>query len=279
MSFISRLWFPRASLLLALGGLLACPLLGATGENAPEPAKTSNFGSLRGILRPAKDLSLPSRSSGIVEKFGAVEGQQVREGDLLLQLNADVERAEVANAEAILESARADCERTKRELERTTILHSDSIGSKKDFEDAQLANLLANARQKQAVANLATARVHLADRTIVAPFSGLLFKCSRQVGEAVERLEPVMRLVDASKLNITIYAGAELLGKFKESQKAHLTIESGPARGTEPEAKVIYVDPIMDPETGTFRVKLEVPLSDTIQPGMSAILQVPTEVN
>jgi len=279
MFLFHRIHIRRSVFSLCLWSALALLTTGVRGQPTTDSSKSVGVGSLRGILRPARDLSLPSRAAGVVEKFGAAEGQRVAAGDVLMQLNDDVERAEVANAEAVLESTSAELERAKRELDRTTILRSDSIGSKKDFEEAQLANALAAAKRKQAVAELDTARAHLAERTIIAPFPGLLFKRSREIGESVERFESVVRLVDASKLVLVIYAGAELLGKFTEGQKIHILIDSGPARGAQPEATVTYVDPIMDPETSTFRIKLEVGLTDKIQPGMSATLQLPSEVN
>lgn len=264
--------------LACLGGLLLLPAT-AHAQRADLPPKTVSVGSLRGILRPIRDLSLPARSSGIIEKYGAAEGDHVEAGAMLVQLDSDVEQAEVSNAEAALDRTNAELERAKRELDRTTILRNDSIGSKKDFEDAQLARAVAEAQRKQALANLDTARSHLADRTITAPFPGLFYKRTREVGEAVERLEAIVRLVDASKLVLVIYAGADLFGKFTIGQKTHIVLDSGPARGTQPEAVVTYVDPIMDPETGTFRIKLEVALTDTVQPGMSATLQIPTELH
>lgn len=265
--------------IMSVAWLFSMTAWATTGAAPDMPTKGVSVGSLRGILRPVRDLSLPAQAAGIVEKYGAAEGSSVSAGALLVQLEADVERAEVANAEAAVDRANAELERAQRELERTTILRNDSIGSKKDFEDSQLARAVAEAVRKQALAALDTARAHLAERSITAPFAGMLYKRTREVGEAVERLEPVVRLVDATKLVVVIYAGAELLGKFTVGQKTHIVIDSGPARGTQPEATVSYVDPIMDPETGTFRIKLEVALSDTIQPGMSATLQLPAELN
>lgn len=244
-----------------------------------EAARSVSRGSLRNWLMPVQDLPLSSRAAGVIEKFGAEEGQMVQAGDLLVQLSAEVERAEVAHAEAVLESTDAELARAQRELERATTLRSESIGSQKDFEDAQYEHVLAIARRKQALSNLEVARARLSERAILAPIDGLLFKRSRAVGEAVERLETVLRLVDASSLEFTVYAGADLLGKFAVGQTANIMIDAGPARGTLHLATISFIDPIMDPESGTFRIKMRVTPTRWVQPGIPATLQLPSETN
>lgn len=234
-------------------------------------------GSLRGVLLPAHDLQLSSRATGVIEKFGAEEGQPIKPGDLLVQLNSDIERAEVARAEAILESTNAEWEHTRRELERKTELRKDAIGSEKEFEDSRYAHQIATARRKQAQADLDASQARFKERSIFAPIPGLLFKRSRAVGEAVERLETVVRVIDASKLILVVYAGPELLGKFAVDTTARISIDTGPARGTQVEARVAFIDPVLDPESGTFRIRLQVDPTDKIQPGISVTLQVATE--
>jgi multidrug resistance efflux pump len=122
------------------------------------------------------------------------------------------------------------------------------------------------------------AKARLNERAIYAPISGLVLRRTRQIGEAVERLEPVVQLVDPSKLELLVYAGADLLGKFKEGQSARILMEDGPARGTSTSATVSFVDPIMD-STGTFRIKLAVEPTDKVTSGMAVSLQLPSEVN
>ena len=270
-----------------VAGLVLCgttqPL---AGVQLPDPVgnqeranSTVTRGSLRGVLIPLHNLQLSSRAAGVIERFGAEEGQTVVAGDLLVQLNADIERADIARAEAVLESTKAEWDRTKRELERSQQLRRDSIGSEKDLDDAQYSHRMATARQKQANADLAIVRARLNERAVFAPIPGLVFRRTRAVGEAVERLETVVRLVDATKLELVVYAGPELLGKFKKDQNVRIQVDTGPARGTLVAGVVSYVDPTMDPESGAFRVKIEVNPTETVQAGISVTLQVSSDVN
>lgn len=240
-------------------------------------ARPVSRGSLRGVLMPLHDLQLSSRAAGVIEDFPVAEGETVKEGDLLVQLNADVERAELAQAEAMLEGASSEEDRARREYERAEALRRDSIGSERDYEAAKYAFERAAAQKKQATATVAVARARLQERSLYAPISGLMFKRSKSVGEAVERLETVVRVVDSSKLELVVYVGSELFGQFTKETTVQVVLEDGPGRGTSLDGAIVHVDPIIDPQSGTFRVRVQVPPSQQVQPGLSAIVQLSGE--
>ncbi len=267
---------PSRSLIYSFVALASALSLARAAE--PETPSAAR-GTLRGVLMPIATRQLSARTAGVIEKFGAEEGQQVAAGTVLVQLNSDVEQAEIARAQAVLDTATSETDRAKRELDRTTALSGQSIGSKKDLEEAQAAYVIADGRRKQAVADLEMARARFNERQVLAPIAGMVFRRSRAVGEAVERLETVVRLIDASKLELVVYAGADLLGKFKDGQTARISIENGPARGTVISGMVSYVDPVMDPDSATFRVKILIEPTRDVQPGISVTLQLPSEVN
>src|SRR5688572_16538496 len=98
----------RAGWVVMLGMILPALAPRAAEVANREPLTGLGRGSTRGILLPASDLQLSSRAAGVVEKFGTDEGKPVAEGDLLVQLNSDIERADLARAEAVLESTEAE---------------------------------------------------------------------------------------------------------------------------------------------------------------------------
>jgi membrane fusion protein (multidrug efflux system) len=266
---------------LQLGVLVLATAVWCRGASpaAANDASPPALGTLRGLLMPISAPQLSARAAGVIEKFGAVEGQHVKQGTLLVQLNADVERAEVTRAEAVLETATSEQERARRDLARTKELSTASIGSRKDLEDAESAFAIASGRRKQAAADVDMAKARLSDRQIFAPIDGVVFRLSRSVGEGVQGLENVIQLIDAAKLQLVVYASADLLGRFTPGQTARITVESGPARGTVITGTVSYVDPFMDPDSATFRVKFAVEPNENIQPGISVTLQLPSEVH
>jgi len=265
--------------------LWLAPLLVALSGPAPVRADTPSSATsmeaghppLRGVLMPTVDRQLSSRAAGVVEKFGAEEGQLIAIGDLLVQLNADIERAELARTEAVLESTRAEYDYTGRKLERRAQLRREEIGSEKDFEDASHAHRLAEARRKQAEAEVSMARARLAERSILSPISGILFRRSRSVGEAIERLEPVVRVVDASKLEFLVYAEADLLGRFMLHDVVTVVLQGGPGNGQQVPATVSSIDPILDAESGTFRIRFAMQPGEHVHPGIAVTVDISTE--
>jgi RND family efflux transporter MFP subunit len=254
-----------------------------SGEVAAPRAPSSSVsrGSMRGTLRPERDLSQPARASGFIEKFGAEEGQPVKKGDLLVQLNADKERAEVERARALVEIAASEVARTTADLKTADELLNDplKIGSKQKVQDAQFAHALALGRKREADANLTIASDRLNERATLAAISGTVVRRWRGVGEFVEQGEQIARVIDVSKLYVEFYLGPELRDKFTRGQTAKILIEEGSAQGTTIPAQVVSIDPFMLPETSTFRIRLEVEPSEKVQVGMPVILQLPSEVH
>lgn len=280
----SLIRFLRLSPALRLALLAGATWLGADAlraAQAPELLSSVPRGQLRGVLVPSETVYLSAREPGVIEKFGADEGDHVVKDQLLVQLNADVQKAELTRAEAVLETAVNEEQRAKREMERTKNLFEGTppSGSLKDVEDAVSVHQIRMGQRKQAEAEVLLAKAHLRERAIYATFDGVLFRRTHVIGEAVERLESVVRVINASKLEFVVYGGADLTGRFKAGQSVRILVESGAGRNTEISGVVSYVDPTMDPETSTFRVKISVEPSEKVQSGISVLLQLPSEVN
>lgn len=268
-----------------IAALTACagPLLWADPIFSPlEPtseslslAATGSRGSFRSVLRPSVDVSLSARAAGIVEVIHVPEGGTVRKGQPIISLDSTEERAEVAQAEASLRGTKAEAERSAAELERIQQLRQENIYSDKQFLDAKAQAELAASRHEQAMAAVALARARLANRDVLSPIDGIFLKTTKQVGEAVERYETIARVVDVTSLEVVVFCDARFFSIFANGQQVDLkvlkTAEDQPIiSGT-----VFHVDPIVDPTSGTFRVKVKIERSAQAIPGYAAILIAP----
>src|SRR5690606_40823561 len=110
-----------------------------------------------------------------------------------------------------------------------------------------------------------------------APLADLMFKRTKEVGVEVERLETVVRVVDASKLELVVFAGAELFGRFRNNETVDVSLEDGLARGRTVQGTIVHVDPTIDSQSGTFRVRVQVLPSNAVQPGLTAHLNLPQQ--
>lgn len=255
----------------------------AFGETAPasapvipmHPTGGTMRGSFRSVLRPAVDVSLSARAAGVVDAIKVPEGQEVTAGQAIISLDADQERAEVAQAEAAVRGAAAEMERAAAEFERMQRLRDDKIYSDKQFLDAKAAAAQARSRFEQNEAGLQMARVRLANRTIVSPIAGIFLKTNKLVGEAVERYETVARVVDVTSLEMVVFCDAQYFSLFKAGQHVDVRVFKTTEEQPIVPGTVVHTDPIIDPTSGTFRVKIKVERSENSVPGLSALLIAP----
>lgn len=232
---------------------------------------TINRGSLRSIVRPARDIRLSSRAAGIIQRYEAEEGQTLKSGDRILVLDDDQEKAEVAQAEAILAGAQADLERALAEFERTKPLSAERIYSPKQFADSKFAMEAAKSRVAQAQAALDLAKVRLSNRAITSPIDGIFLKKTKEVGESVERFEPVARIIDRSYLELVVYCDSSLYETFYGRTEVAVQVSKSDDRNLVIQGRITFVDPVID-STGTFRVRVRLPESSEIAPGLTAVL-------
>lgn len=267
-------------ILLPLAILLSAPQANAqVAEPDPAGALHAGVGAMRGsfrsVLRPAIDVSLSARAAGVVDALHIPEGQPVTAGQAIMTLDSDQERAEVANAEAAMRGAKAELERAAAEYERIQRLRVDNIYSEKQLLDAKAQAALAQSRYDQSVASLEMARVRLANRSIVSPISGIFLKTNKLVGEAVDRYETVARVVDVTSLEMVVFCDARYFSLFKTGQQVDVRVFKSTEDQPIVSGLVVHTDPIVDPSSGTFRVKIKLERSEQSIPGLSALLMAP----
>ncbi len=271
----------RILLLLLLSTAACAPL---AGQLPAGPASAAPFhglgtgtarGSFRSVLRPAIDVSLSARAAGIVETLHVPEGTTIKAGQAIMSLDSNQEQAELAQAEAAARGAQAEFERAKAELERIHRLREDNIYSEKQFLDARAQAELAHSRYDQARAAVELTRVRLANRSITSPIDGIFLKTNKLVGEAVERYETVARVVDVSSLEMVVFCDAEFFSLFKTGQQVDVRLFRSAEDQPIVTGTVVHTDPIVDPSSGTFRIKIKIERSAQCVPGLAALLIAP----
>jgi len=153
--------------------------------------------SASGALDPQQQVQISASTSGEVVRIGVVEGQLVRRGEFLLQLDpvpaaaaAAVQSAAVASARADLESAEAQLELARRQHERAQTLAERELIPRAELESAeaelsarQAAVSAARGRIGQAAASLQSARHEVGRVTIRSPIDGVIQRINVEEGE------------------------------------------------------------------------------------------------
>jgi membrane fusion protein (multidrug efflux system) len=227
---------------------------------------------LPGRLAATRTAQVRARVEGIVQKRLFKEGTDVKEGQVLFQIDPREMQADVNANKAALAKAKADLAQTTQTVERYRSLVEENAISKLDFD-------VAFARQKQAQADVATAEARLAQArldlgytTVNAPISGrigremvtegaLVGKNEATHLATIEQIDPIYANFTQSSSELLNLRQAIESGRLQAvgNQEAAVTLilEDGsvyPVNG-----KLIFSDLAVDPTTGVVSLRAEFP--------------------
>lgn len=208
----------------------------------------------------------PKVSANIV-KFLVQEGDKVKNGQALAQLDktdymvgkkaaeAQVQAAEagVMQAEAAFEKMSNDYERYKKLKKQGSISESDYESVESGYKQTEAGLAAAKAQVEMAKSSLNNYNNQLAYTTIKAPFDGYISMKRGEIGEMASPAVPMFEIVQTDKLKVDIYISElEIYGITKDST-AEISFDAYPDR-TET-AKVNYINSKVDSATSSVKVE------------------------
>ena len=227
---------------------------------------------------------VPARVAGIVTALNRRLGDTVAAGEVL----AVVESAEIATAKGdylaalrTTELARVTFEREQRLWQRRISAEQDFLRARTDWQEAQIR--LDLARQKLAAIGLGGAAIEALPRQPIealrrqevhAPIAGRITGRPKMLGDAVSAEAEVYTLADLSTVWVEMAVPPGDLSFVRESMPARIRGEGG-VRG---EGRIVFLSPVLDPETRSARAVVEVPNPDgTFRPGGFVTAEVASE--
>lgn len=194
-----------------------------------------------GTASAAKGVDLTVEASGTVRDILFSSNQRVKRGDLLLQLDDEMQKAELAaaNAQAALD---------RQNLERIKALRSRGVGSQSDLDTTQAA-AAASAAQVEKL------QAMLNQRQLKAPFDGTIGIPRIDLGQYVSPSVTIATLQDLDTMRANFTVPEQQFGALKIGQpvKVGLTEEDMPFSG-----EIIGIDPKIDPATRLVSVRAEI---------------------
>lgn len=161
-----------------------------------------------------REVELSSRVASRVTRLLVNEGDTVKQGQLLAELDDRITLAMLDSTRAILMNAEDSFRRNQR------LAQSGSI-SEQQFEIVKAQYLKAKADNEQA-------RLMLEETKITAPWDGTIIKTHVETGELLAAMTSLFTLGDVNTVKVTIYVSLPQLGKIKLNMPANIMIDSFP---------------------------------------------------
>lgn len=254
-------------------------------EQAPPPAEVDIITAvseqipvntrLPGRLEPYRQAEVRARVTGIVLKRCYEEGQSVKEGDLLFQIDPAPLKATLDGCEAELARAEANLNDAMDKLNRYNSLVNNGAVSKREHTLAIAEKARAKAEKDAALAAKERAQLELGYANVTAPISGTVRRALVTEGAyvnqnesthltTIEQINPIFIRFSQPVSELSSRQRSILSGKWEsiplEKVKVNLLLPDG--RTYQHEGKLFFSDRSVDPQTDTVEMRAEFPNSD-----------------
>ncbi len=212
-----------------------------------------------GTLEAVQGIELATEVAGLVDSIEFDSGQSVSQGDLLLELDTDVEQAQLKAAEAQLKQSQSDLGRQRELVERGNTPRSTF--------DAAVAQRDSNAAEVERI------RALLAQKVVLAPFSGRLGIRQVDLGQFVSAGETLVTLQQLDPIYVDFPVPEQQLSRLQMGQTVEARIDAFPDQSFT--GKLSSIDARVNQETRNILVRATLPNPERrLLPGMFASVTV-----
>ena len=240
------------------------------GKNAPKPIETVSATVVEadqwvrsvesvGSIRPVQGADLSTETAGIVSRILFENGAEVREGDLLVELDTGAEQATLRSAEAEADLARTVYDRTKSLRASSAVPQSDL-----DAAASQLRKVTALVEQLRAM---------ISKKQVRAPFTGRLGIREINLGQFVQNGDKIVSLQSLDPIFVDFLLPQQLVSTLALGQKIILRTDAYPGREFVGELTAINSE--IDRITRNIRLQGTLKNPDgALRPGMFARVEI-----
>jgi len=212
-----------------------------------------------GSLRAVRGVDVTSEISGLVRTVHFNSGDEVKAGQLLVQLNADSDIAQLHSLEAAAELSHTVYERDKKQFAAQAISQATL-----DADAADLKGKGAQVAQQAAVVD---------KKTLCAPFAGQLGISTVNPGQYVNPGDKIVTLQSLDSIYLDFYLPQQELSRISLGQTVIATTDTYVGRTFN--GKITTINPKVDPDTRNIQIEATITnLKHELLPGMYASLEV-----
>ncbi|MDE7443679.1 MAG: efflux RND transporter periplasmic adaptor subunit, partial [Muribaculaceae bacterium] len=246
-----------------------------------EPVITENvniYGEYVGRIRAQQFVEVRARVEGYLEQMLFAEGTYVDKGQVLFVIDPQVYRSRVNKAKALLNKARAQAQKAERDVKRIRPLYEQNAASQLDLDNAVAAYESAAADVAVCEADLMQSELILSYTVVRSPISGYISERNADIGALVgpgaQSLLATVVKSDTVRIDFSMTSLEYLKSKARNVNLGQrdstrtwdpsitITMADG---GLYPHSGLVdFADPQIDPKTGTFSVRAEMPNPDHV---------------
>lgn len=185
-----------------------------------------------GKVQAKKDVKISATVPGVIISLPVKDGDWVKKGQLLVQIDPSEYKSAAAQATAQLNSAKANFEQTELVFERQKKLFEKNLTAKEQYDASMTEYNIAKAQYDQSSASLRQSNDLLAKTTITAPMDGKITELMKKEGEMVTGATynptEIMTISDISLFEVEVEVDETDIAEVKLSQEAKIKIDAFP---------------------------------------------------
>jgi len=246
-----------------------------------------------GTLEPQRRFDVGSQVSGTVKEIYADFNSLVKKGDLLavidpslLQVQVDVQTANVERQRADIANQRVQLEDQKKQFERTKSLFEKGLQNQQQYEAAELAIktreaqiISAEKQLVQADANLSSAKLNVSYTQIYAPADGVVIERRVDRGQTVQASMTApsffVLATPLTELKLTALVDEAEIGRIRRGMDVRFTVDAFGRREFHGTVEAVRLNASTNNNVVTYPVWITVPNDDlTLRPSLTANLKI-----
>ena len=225
------------------------------------PAKSNAVLTASGYVVAQRKASVSSKGTGVLVYLGVVEGDKVKEGQIIARLDDRDIVAQLDQAKSNLQLYEAQLKESENKYNREKELFSRGLSSQQSLDqtEANYKTLLANIDIAQA--GIRVAEVALENMIIRAPFNGTVLTKNAEVGEIVAPFgasttsrAAVVTIADMTSLMVETDVSESNIEKIKQDLDCEIVLDAYPDKSYQ--GYVFKIVPTADRSKATVLVKV-----------------------
>ena len=235
-----------------------------------------------GVVEPINVIEVKSKASGLITEMPVETGDDVKPGDLLVQVDTRDVKNQHDQASADLRAAEARGEVVAAQRKRADELYSQRIITAQEYEASQLEFANAEAQLVRSRASLDLAQQRLEDATVRAPVVGTIIEKTVSVGQVITSATgafgggtTLLKMADLSKVRVRALVNETDIGSVRSGLPATVVVDAYPDRPFRGTVEKIEPQAVVQQSVTMFPVLVSIDnLEGLLKPGMNGEVSV-----